>query len=394
MPDPTPPPPQAGRDAAGADGLGDWVGLLHDRYPPAHAEGWDAVGLHVGDLRADTVRGVLVSLDVTMAVLDEAEQLRCDLLIAHHPLLFRPLARLTADTAPGRLALHAARRGIAIAAAHTNLDKAIPGTSHPAAVALRLQDLAPLERVEPDSRVKLVTFAPRDHTSQVRRALAEAGAGVIGDYDACSFASPGTGTFRPGDDSDPFVGDRGALTEVEEDRIEVVLPAHASDDVLAALRQAHPYEEVPVDLYPLLPAAPSPLGLGLVGDLPAPTPLDELASTLAEALDNPLVRLAAADRTRPVRRVAVVGGSGSSLIDVARRAGADVLVTGDVGHHVALDAVTMGLSIIDAGHWGTEQPAMAAAADDLETAARDRGLTAAVHRSSVRTDPWTDWTTG
>jgi dinuclear metal center YbgI/SA1388 family protein len=394
MPHPAPPPPPDAGATAPRDRLADWVDLLHELYPPAHAEPWDAVGLHVGDLDHDVVSGVLVALDVTAAVLDEAAAAGCDLLIAHHPLLFHPLGRLTGDTAAGRLALRAARLGVAVAAAHTNLDKAATGTSHPAATALGLRDVAPLEPLDEAGAagsVKLVTFVPREATADVRDALAAAGAGIIGGYDACAFAAPGTGTFRPGPGTDPAVGRRGELTAVAEDRVEVVVSQAGVPAVLASLRQAHPYEEVPVDLYPLLPAPADgpPLGLGLVGDLPAALPLAELVPRLAAALDAPHVRLAAEDPSRPVTRVAVVGGAGGSLADAARRAGAEVLVTGDVSHHAALDARTMGLAVVDAGHWATEQPAMDGVADALAAAARDRGLTATVHRSDVRTDPWT-----
>lgn len=382
--------------AAGApsgDGLADWIALLHDRYPPAHAEPWDAVGLHVGDLAADTVRGVLVALDVTGGTLQEAAALGADLLLAHHPLLFRPLGRLTADTASGRLALQAARAGIAVAAAHTNVDKAADGTSHPAAAVLGLVALRPLDPLPAPAQVKLVTFVPTEHTDRVRHALAEVGTGRIGDYDACSFRTAGTGAFRPGAGTTPFIGRPGEPEEVAEDRLEVVLPEALLPAAMAALQASHPYEEAPVDRYPLLPGGPSAdRGLGVVGDLPAPTPLRQLQQALVDGLRNPLVRLAAEDRDAQVTRVAVVGGAGGSHLDQARHAGAEVLVTGDVGHHVALDAMAMGLAVIDAGHFGTEWPAMQTLADGLQAAAWAQGLSAPVHLSQLNTDPWTDWT--
>lgn len=383
----------AGAGAPSGDRLADWITLLHDRYPPAHAEPWDAVGLHVGDLAEDTVRGVLVALDVTRGTLQEAADVGADLLVAHHPLLFRPLGRLTADTAPGRLALQAARAGIAVAAAHTNVDKAVDGTSHPAAAVLGLVGLRPLDPLPAPALAKLVTFVPTAHSEAVRAALAEVGAGRIGDYDGCSFRTAGTGAFRPGAGTSPSIGRPGELEEVQEDRLEVVLPESLLPVAMAALQAVHPYEEVPVDRYPLLPDAPSAeRGLGVVGDLPAPTPVSHLRDALAEGLRNPLVRLAAEDRDAPVTRVAVVGGAGGSHADQARRAGAQVLVTGDVGHHVALDAMAMGLAVIDAGHFGTEWMAMRALADGLRAAAQAQGLAAAVHLSQLNTDPWTDWT--
>jgi dinuclear metal center YbgI/SA1388 family protein len=387
--EPVPPAHDAAAHPVAADPLAAWLDVLHGLYPPHHAEGWDAVGLQVGDAAADTVTGVLVALDVTQAVLDEAVQRGCDLLVAHHPLLLSPLPRLTGDSAAGRLALLAARAHVAVVAAHTNLDAARPGTSHPVAEALDLRDVAPLQPLEGDPRVKLVTFVPRDDTAEVQAALAAAGAGVIGGYDSCGFRAPGTGRFRPGPSTDPHIGVQGQVTEVEEDRVEVVLPRGLLQVVLAALRAAHPYEEVPVDVYPLVEHDASPLGLGLVGDLPVPTPAEALGPRLVHALATPHVRVAVPVLDRPVTRVAVVGGAGMGLVDAARRAGAEVLVTGDVSHHRALDAMAMGLSVVDAGHWATEWPAMRTLADALAAAAPMAGLQAPVHLSALRTDPWT-----
>ena len=192
------------------DRLADWVALVDACYPQADAEGWDAVGLHVG-APEDAVGAVLVSLDVTPGVVAEAAEAGRDLLVAHHPLLFRPLARLTHETAAGRTALAAARAGVAVIAAHTNLDVALPGTSDPVVGAARRCGTWPRcgrrRRRRPS---KLVTFVPIDATEQVLDALAGAGAGVIGAYDQCSFRVAGTGSFRPSAEADPVIGQRGA----------------------------------------------------------------------------------------------------------------------------------------------------------------------------------------
>ena len=401
---------------ADADRLRDWTALVDDLYPPADAEGWDAVGLHVGDAERDTVGGVLVTLDVTTRVIDEARAMDADLVVAHHPLLLRPLARLTPETAAGRIALHAARHGVAIHAAHTNLDRAVDGTSVPAADVLGLVDRQPLvplddaPAVAVSGLVKLVTFVPRRYSDVVVRAMAAAGGGTIGAYTECAFTVAGTGTFRPGEGAEPTVGARGQREHVPEDRIEMLLPADRTADVVAALRRAHPYEEVAFDLYPLVdppaqevephthafdetgedPADPSPRkGLGLIGTLPAPTSLLELAARLRDELPSPTLRLAADDPDRLVSTVAVVGGAGDSTIDRAIAAGADLLVTADLRHHVTLDALTRGLASIDAGHFWTENPAMDTCRTRLEAAATARGLRAPVHRSRIVTDPWT-----
>jgi dinuclear metal center YbgI/SA1388 family protein len=373
---------------ASSDRLRDWVALVDARYPMRDAEGWDAVGLHVGD-PDDPVTRVLVVLDVTDATLDEAEAVGADLVLAHHPLLFRPLARLTPATASGKLALRAARARIGVLAAHTNLDVAVPGTSDPVADALRLVDVAPLVPAPAAPQVKLVTFTPVDATDGVLAALAAAGAGTIGEYEACSFRVAGTGTFRPSAAADPAVGERGVANAVEEHRLEVVVPAGRLGAVVAALEAAHPYEEVAHDVYPLAGGTPSGKGLGRLGRLPTPLPLAEVARRLAAALPSPHLRLAG-DPDRVVERVAVCGGAGDGHIADALAAGADVYVTGDLRHHVTLDAMTLGMALIDAGHFATEAPAMAALREQLEADAAGRGLRATLLASRVRTEPWTD----
>lgn len=373
---------------AAPDRLSDWVDLVDRCYPERDAQGWDAVGLHVGD-PADAVHGVLITLDVTDAVLDEAAEHGADLVLAHHPLLFRPLERLTPATASGHLALRAARAGVAIIAAHTNLDAAAPGTTDPITDALGLVDVEPLAPVGGE-QVKLVVFAPQDATDTVLAAMAAAGAGVVGEYDECSFRVAGTGTFRPSAAADPAVGEHGRRNEVDEHRLEIVVPKAALGSVVAALEAAHPYEEVAHDVYPLLGDAATGKGIGRVGRLPEPAPLREVADRLALGLPSPHLRLAG-EPERVVTRVAACGGAGDGHIEDARRAGAEVYITGDLRHHVALDALTSGMALIDAGHFATEMPAMGHAHQRLEAAASRRGLSAPLLRSRVRTEPWSDY---
>lgn len=372
-----------------ADRLADWIALVDARYPESDAAGWDATGLQVGD-PGDPVSAVLVCLDVTDATLDEAAAAGADLVIAHHPLLFRPLVRLTPATASGHLALRAARSGIAVLAAHTNLDVALPGTSDPVAEVLGLRSVRPLQPQPVAEQVKLVTFVPQAATAALLAALAAAGAGVIGAYDSCSFRVAGTGTFRPGPLADPAVGERQVLSEVAEDRVEMVVDRAGLAAAVAALVAAHPYEEVAWDAYPLLaaPARERAKGTGLVGDLEQPRALGAVAADLHAGLPAPTLRLAG-DAQAPVRRVAVCGGAGESLIGAALAAGADVFVTGDLRHHVALDARTLGLALIDAGHHATEAAALPAFRAALRAAAQERGLGARLLASSISTDPWT-----
>lgn len=369
------------------DTVGDWLDLVHGHYPPADAYDWDNVGLQVGD-PAWPVERVLVSLDVTGAVLDEAAQVDDTLVLAHHPLLFRPLSRLTPGSPTGRLALTAARKGIAVAVAHTNLDVSQDGagTSQPVADLLGLVDARPLEtRLRDGERCKLVTFVPPEAVAQVIDGVAAAGAGRIGEYERCTFRVRGTGTFRPLAGADPYSGTIGEDAAEQEDRLEVELPTRIAGEVVRALIAAHPYDEVAYDLLPMLDGAE--VGLGLVGDLPAPRPLAAVAAAIRDGLPAPHLRYAG-DPDGEVARVAVVGGAGDSHIGAALAAGADVYVTGDLRHHVTLDALEQGLALIDAGHHATEVAALPAWVDRLRTAASARGLTAPVLASATPTVPW------
>jgi dinuclear metal center YbgI/SA1388 family protein len=367
--------------------VGDWLALVHELYPPEHAAPWDHVGLQVGDPAADVER-VLVCLDVTSAVVDEAADGPPTLVLAHHPLLFRPLASLTPDTASGRTALRAARAGVAVAAAHTNLDVAQDGagTSDPVAACLGLIDTRPLTtELREGRRHKLVTFVPPEAVETVVDAMAGAGAGVIGEYERCSFRVRGTGTFRPSERADPYSGRIGEDAAEDEWRVEMEVPRSRVGAVVRALHAAHPYEEAAYDLLPMVQGAE--VGFGRVGRLPEPLALAEVAARIRRDLPAPHLRFAG-DPDRPVETVACVGGAGDGLIPAALGAGVDVYVTGDLRHHVTLDALEQGLALIDAGHHATEVAAMPAWRSRLIEAATARGLRAAVIASVVPTHPW------
>ena len=378
--------------AADRDRVGDWIRLVEARYPRRDAQPWDAPGLQVGDPE-DRVHRVLVCLDVTATTLAEATDRDADLVLAHHPLLFRPLGRLTTETAPGRLALAAARAGIAIHAAHTNLDAGTPGTTDPIVDALGLDPdaLAPLERVSAAGKHKLVTFVPAEDTERVLGALSEAGAGVIGAYDHCGFRVRGTGSFRPSPEANPHLGDVGAINEVTEDRLEVELAPRDLERAVAALWQAHPYEEVAYDVYPLeVPDSASGKGLGRVGELPEPRPLRWVADRVAGHVPAPHLQVAG-DLDQPVQRIAALGGSGDGLIGAALAAEADCYITGDLRHHPTLDARTQGLALIDAGHGAVEGAALPRVAAALAADARTVGLDAEILTSAAAHEPWAEY---
>jgi dinuclear metal center YbgI/SA1388 family protein len=370
--------------------LADLVTVLESRYDPSWAEPWDAVGLVCGD--PDTsVERVLFAVDPVAAVVDEAIATGASLLVTHHPLFLGGTTSVAATTAKGRVIHRLLAHGCGLYVAHTNADVADPGVSDALGETFGLRDLCPLDPRPGEPRDKVVTFVPADAVEPLVDTMAAAGAGVIGDYQRCAFLGEGTGTFLAGADTDPVVGRPGAITHSPEVRVEMVAPRALRSAVLRALLAVHPYEEPAFDVYELA-AAPGARGLGRVGDLPAATTLGAFTDTVAQALPATAwgVR-AAGDPDRPVRRVAVCGGSGGSLAETAARAGADVLVTSDLKHHVTSELVEDGvIALIDAAHWATEWPWLQAAADAVNTAmAGSTTDTVETTVSTTVTDPWT-----
>lgn len=323
--------------------------------PPGSAQSYDNVGLQVGDATR-SVECAVLALDMTPAVLEEAQEHGATLIITHHPLLFRPLKRVTADSFVSSLALRLAEAGIALYSVHTNLDAAPGGVSFALAEHLGLEDVAFLDGFD-ETLVKLVTFVPHDHFDAVRAALAEAGAGRIGDYEACAFATMGSGFFRPGEGANPFIGQAGGeLEQVEEVRLEAEVARWDLGRVVAAMQAAHPYEEVAYDVYPVQQKN-TRAGLGAVGTLPAPELLSAFLNRVADRLDAGSLRYAG-DPEATVERVAVCGGAGSDFTGKALSAGADAYVTSDVTYHQFFDVLdTDGhpqMALVDAGHYETE----------------------------------------
>ncbi len=355
------------------------------RLVPEHlAEPWDAVGLQVGS--PDTpVRGVLVALDVTPQVLREAELREAQFVLSHHPLIFEPLARITSEDPVGSLVARAIRQEVVVFVAHTNLDSVPGGVNDSLAEALDLQNPVPLLPARTVSQYKLVTFVPPAQLDEVRRAMCAAGAGVIGEYSCCSFSAPGEGTFLPSEKAGPAVGERGRLNRVEEARLEVLVGAAVLDAAVRALLAAHPYEEPAYDIYPLEQV--SGAGLGRIGRLAAQTTLRALTEACVSKLGATHLRISGDPQT-PVSSVAVCGGSGKDLVEAAWRAGADVFVTGEIGHHAALAARQMGLSLIEAGHYHTEQAALEPLAARLREALGAAGMEIDVTVARTESEPW------
>ncbi|WP_027713734.1 Nif3-like dinuclear metal center hexameric protein, partial [Desulfuromonas sp. TF] len=349
----------------------DLLGLVNTLYPPVLSEEWDNAGLQAGDPSAELKR-VLVCLDPSEQALDTARETGAQALLTHHPLLFRPLRNLTPVDETGRILFRSIREGVAVLCAHTNLDKAAPGLNDWLAERLGLSDVSPLSAHRGGDLLKLVVFVPRGYEEVVADALFKGGAGQVGNYDRCSFAVAGTGTFRPGEGTDPFLGRQGETERVGEIRLETILPREAQTRVVEKMLKAHPYEEVAYDLIPLANGRPL-VGLGRIGRLAQPSTLSEFAAGVKAALGGGPMRFVG-DSARKVLKVAVCGGSGASLLNEAARRGADVLVTGDLKYHEARSAESRGMAVIDAGHFATEHIMIKGMAEALRREAERRGL--------------------
>jgi dinuclear metal center YbgI/SA1388 family protein len=346
----------------------DLVGLVHKLYAPELAEDWDNVGLQVGDPGAPLER-VLVALDPGLSAVQAAREANAQALVTHHPLLFRPVKRLTPEDAVGQVLWTAVRDGVAIISAHTNLDCAVDGLNSWLAARLGVPQSLPLQPVAGDF-LKLVVFIPSGYEQSVAEALFSAGAGQIGAYDEVAFRSRGEGSFRPGQGTNPFIGEIGQTEHVDEFRLETIVPKRKLTRVLEKLLKVHPYEEVAYDLVPLQNQVPG-AGLGRIGRLEQATTLDDFADRVKTALGCDHLRLAGAAK-RSVQKIALCGGSGAGLLQTAHRQGADVLVTGDVKYHDARQAEELGIVLIDAGHFATEKLMIEQVADSLREAARQR----------------------
>jgi len=366
--------------------LNEILGLLNSLYPPSLAEDWDNVGLQVGD-NAALVDKVLICLDAEEAAIIKAEECGAQLVISHHPLIYRPLKRLTPGDEVGRALFRAIRSGIAVISAHTNLDRAADGLNDWLAERLGLEEIVPLERAADGDLIKLVVYVPAGHETSVMDALFAAGAGRIGAYDQCSFRTVGTGSFRPGDGSEPFIGRQGETEEVEEFRLETILPQALAGKVVAKMLKAHPYEEVAYDLIPLRNERQD-IGLGRIGKLSQPLEVDEFVAQIKHQLGLTSLRLAGSVQGK-LSKVAVCGGSGVSLFAEAQRQGADCLVTGDVKYHDAQRARAEGLLLIDAGHFGTEHLMVTELAKKLRESVEKRQFPLEIIEMESESDPFT-----
>jgi dinuclear metal center YbgI/SA1388 family protein len=367
--------------------LRDILDVLQSIAPLQFAEAWDNVGLLVGDA-SQTVRKAILTIDYTDAVASEAKDNGCDLVIAYHPTLFKPIQRLTADRST-KLLLDAARRGVAIYSPHTAWDVALGGTNDVLADMLVIQHRRPLRltstsqstspsispSISPTTATKhfkLVVFVPTDSTDAVASAVFNAGAGHIGRYDSCSFRTMGVGTFRGDATTNPTIGEPGKLERVGEVRLETVVPAAHLSAVLDAMKKSHPYEEVAFDVYPLHQAGEREstdhaTGIGRVGTVPDGSTIEMMLNRVKRELGVERV-LVAGPVDRPLKKAAVCAGAGGELLADAIAEKVDLYLTGELRHHDALRAVSSGVTVACVLHSNSERASLKALSQKLNQA--------------------------
>ena len=351
--------------------LQDILNLLESRYPSAWAVTGDRVGLEVGD-PAQAVTAILVALEATPAVVAEAGRRGAQLLLTHHPLLYRPLEDVREDRPGGRLLAALLRARLAMASCHTNLDIAPGGLNDYLAQKLELTGVEVLTPTTRDRWYKLVVFVPAGYEDRVRQALGDAGLGIIGRYSHCSFSSPGQGAYRPLPGARPFQGAVGELARADESRLEILAPESLLPAALARLKENHPYEEVAYDLYPVHHPG-TPLGLGRIGGWAEPRPWARVIAALKELFAVDTVQVWGRP-PQEIQRLALCSGSGGDLLADALNRGAQMYLTGEVRHHQVPPGLPEDFAVAAVGHFASEVVFMEPWARQLRKLFQEAGL--------------------
>lgn len=346
--------------------------------PPSLQEGYDNAGLITGN-PGWTCTGIITALDATEAVVQEAIDKKCNLIVAHHPIVFGGLKQITGKNYVERTVIAAIKNDIAIYAIHTNLDNVIAGVNGKMADKLGLVNREVLQPMGGQLK-KIIVFVPEVQAAAVRQAMFDAGGGHVGNYSECSFNSQGTGTFKGSEVTNPFVGEAGSQHQEPETKIEMVLPAWLAGPVVKAMLKAHPYEEVAYDIISL-DNTTGLIGSGLVGELPEPMPETAFLALLRQAFGLKTLRHTPL-LGKSIQKIALCGGAGSFLTKTAIAAGADAYITGDVKYHEFFDADGR-LLLADIGHYESEQFTI----DLLFDVLREKFPTFAVLKTGVNTNP-------
>lgn len=325
---------------------------------PIHLkEDWDNVGLQIGGPE-DKADRVLLALTPSEKVVEEAVERGCDMIVTHHPFIFKGVKTLRTDTVIGRMSHACIKHDIALYCAHTNLDIAQGGVNDVLAARLGLVNVRGLQQTAEAPRYKVVVFVPMTHAEAVKAAMFHAGAGAQGNYEFCAWSVVGNGQFAPKSGANPYLGEIGKVETVEETRLEVLVERAQLHAVIDAMLRAHPYEEVAYDIF-VNKGSATRAYLGRIGELPSEMRLSDWLLQIKDVLNVPVVSVAG-DAERMVKTVALCGGSACELLDDAKRAGGDVFITGDMKYHDAQRAIEMGMTMVDVSHFGGERPVLSA----------------------------------
>lgn len=353
--------------------------------PPECAMDGDNSGLQIGDI-SQKVANVLLTLDINYDVLKEAVNKDCQMIVSHHPLIYRPLKKISKATEQGNIILQAAKRGITIYSAHTNLDIAGGGLNDYLAKILKLQNVSPLVQTQKKNYYKIVVFVPISHFKKVRRAILDVGAGCAGNYSHSSFSVKGQGSFKPLSGSDPFEGEKNEFTEVQEYRLETIV----SEDKLTLVKEkifsVHPYEEIALDVYSLKNSLQE-WGLGRIGSLKQELKLEKFLAIIKDKLDVCNLRFVG-DKSDYIKQVALCSGSGGDYIKDAASRDADIYISGDIKYHQAQQAEKLNICLVDAGHYGTEKIVKELLFEKLSAAFSEINF----EKSEINTNPWSNFT--
>ena len=358
--------------------INDIISFLESQAHPSLQEQYDNAGLITGNAAWECT-GIICSLDATEEVVKEAIEKKCNLIVAHHPIIFGGLKKINGKNYVEKTVITAIKNDIAVYAVHTNLDNVLHGVSGKMAAMLGLQNVSVLA-LKDSTLKKLFTFAPVDKAEQVRNAIFTAGGGHIGNYSECSFNAEGMGTFKGGEGTNPYVGEAGKLHQEKEIKIEVIIPAYLESRVVAAMKAAHPYEEVAYEIVSLSNTHQG-IGSGVIGELPAALDETQFLTRLKEVFGVPVIRHTALSG-KPVKKIALCGGAGSFLISKALAAGADAYITGDLKYHEFFDANSR-ILLADIGHYESEQFTINLLQEILE----QKFPTFAVLKTAVKTNP-------
>jgi len=327
------------------------IKIIEEIAPKVLALPGDPVGLQCGEPDKPVSR-LMMSLDATLETVTQAAELKADLLVTHHPLLFEPLTQENILGPAARTLVQAIREDLAVYSAHTNLDASSEGINDSFAGLLNLGERRILQSSGPEP-FKVVVFVPGEQLERVRSAAFRAGGGQVGGYSGCSFAVEGVGTFHPGEGTSPATGQPGRDEKVQETRFEISVGSEVLGEVLAAVRAVHPYEEPAIDVYRAITST-SGTGFGIAGVLPQQATVGQVAARVSSALKAGSMRLVG-KKSKKVKNIAVCAGSGASLLDAAVAAGAQLFITGDVKYHDARKAEESGISVLDVGHFSPEK---------------------------------------